>query len=174
MISAAHNKLVQSLDSEAFYSSILKVDLNGQSQDVVLKDLQRHPSKPFIMHFDLLRVSGTDRIKMFVPFHFLGEDVAPGVKAGGTISHHQAGTEIVCEAQDLPEYIEIDVSGMEMGDTIYLSEVQLPKGAELAAQTEDYDAAVVGVHAAKVAEEEDLSETGEEADIGEASTETED
>ena len=173
MISTAHNKLIQNLDQESFYSHILKVDMDGNTQNVVLKDLQRHPSKPFIMHFDLLRVSDTDRIKMFVPFHFLGEDIAPGVKAGGTVSHHQSGTEVICEAQNLPEYIEIDVSTMEMGDTMNLSEVKLPQGVELAAQTDDYDAAVVGVHAAKVAEEASETETGEEG-IGETIAEPED
>ena len=173
MISTAHNKLIQNLDQESFYSHILKVDVDGKTQNVVLKDLQRHPSKPFIMHFDLLRVSDTDRIKMFVPFHFLGEDIAPGVKAGGTVSHHQSGTEVICEAQTLPEYIEIDVSTMEMGDTMNLSEVKLPQGVELAAQTDDYDAAVVGVHAAKVAEEASEDETGEEG-IGETIAEPED
>ena len=167
MVSAAHNKLIQSLDNEAFYSSILKVEVNGQSDNVVLKDLQRHPSKPFIMHFDLLRVSDTDRIKMFVPFHFPGEDVAPGVKAGGMVSHHQSGTDIICQAQNLPEFIEIDVSEMELGDTVHLSEVILPEGVELASLTEDNDVAVVSVHVAKIAEEE-----GEEEVSGETEGET--
>ena len=153
MISTAHNKLAQNLDQEAFYSHILQVEVDGQSENVVLKDLQRHPSKPFIQHFDLLRVSDTDRIKMFVPFHFPGEDVAPGVKAGGMVSHHQPGTDIICQAKDLPEYIEIDVSQMELGDTIHLSEIKLPEGVELAATTQDHDLAVVSVHTAKVAEE---------------------
>ncbi len=155
MVSTAHNTLAQHLDNEAFYSHILKVDVNGQSDNVVLKDLQRHPSKPFIMHFDLLRVSDTDRIKMFVPFHFPGEDVAPGVKAGGIVSHHQPSTEIICQAKDLPEFIEIDISEMEIGDTVHLSEVKLPEGVEFASLTADNDVAVVSVHAAKVAEEEE-------------------
>ena len=172
MISTVHNKLAQNLDQESFYSHILQVEVNGQSENVVLKDLQRHPSKPFIQHFDLLRVSDTDRIKMFVPFHFLGEDVAPGVKAGGMVSHHQPGTDIVCQAKDLPEYIEIDVSQMELGDTTHLSEVMLPEGVELAATAQDHDIAVVSVHTAKVAEEEEgaeiTMEAGEEAEEAES------
>ncbi len=155
MVSAVHNKLARALDNEAFYSHILKVEVNGQSDKVVLKDLQRHPSKPFIMHFDLLRVSDTDRIKMFVPFHFPGEDVAPGVKEGGMVSHHQSGTDIICQAKDLPEYIEIDISEMELGDTVHLSEVKLPEGVELVSLTEDNDVAVVSVHTPKVAEEDE-------------------
>jgi large subunit ribosomal protein L25 len=167
MVSTVHNKLIQKLDNEAFYSHILKVDVDGQSDKVVLKDLQRHPSRPFIMHFDLLRVSDTDRIKMFVPFHFPGEDVAPGVKAGGMVSHQQPGIEIICQAKDLPEYIEIDISEMEIGDTVHLSEVKLPQGVEIASLTEDHDIAIVSVHAAKVEEEEEVSPT-EAGEAGEA------
>jgi len=164
MVSAVHNKLALALDNEAFYSHILKVDVNGQSDKVVLKDLQRHPSKPFIMHFDLLRVSDTDRIKMFVPFHFPGEDVAPGVKAGGMVSHHQPGTDIICQAKDLPEYIEIDISEMELGDTVHLSEVKLPEGVELVSLTADNDVAVVSVHTPKVAEEDEEEEVSTETE----------
>lgn len=175
MISTLHNQLIRHLEQEAFYSHILKVELNGQSDNVVLKDLQRHPSKPFIMHFDLLRVADTDRIKMFIPFHFPGEDIAPGVKAGGLVSHNMTGTEVVCQAKDLPEYIEIDISEMELGGLVHLSEVKLPEGVEIVALSlgEDYDATVVGIHAAKVVEEEtedspvEPGEEVEEEDAGE-------
>jgi len=170
MVSTVHNKLAQRLEQESFYSHILKVEVDGQSDNVVLKDLQRHPSKPFIMHFDLLRVADTDRIKMYIPFHFPGEDVAPGVKEGGIVSHNMTGTEIICQAKDLPEYIEIDISEMELGDLVHLSEIKLPEGVDIVAlaQGEDYDATVVSVHTAKVTEDEDegedLAETGEEAE----------
>ncbi len=157
MVCTVHNKLVLHLENEAFYSQILKVDVEGQSEKVVLKNLQRHPSKPFIMHFDLLRVADTDRIKMFIPFHFPGEEVAPGVKAGGMVSHNLPGTEVICQAKDLPEYIEIDISEMEIGDVVHLSEVKLPENIEIAALAygQDHDTAVVSIHAAKVAEEEE-------------------
>ncbi len=126
--------------------------MNGQSEKVVLKDLQRHPSKPFILHFDLLRVSGADRIKMFIPFHFLGEDIAPGVKAGGLINRNLLGTEIICQAKDLPEYIEVDISHLEIGDVIHLSQVSIPERLEIAilSQGEDYDVSVVSIQAAKI------------------------
>ncbi len=152
MVSTAHNELRQRLENEAFYSHILKANLDGQSEKVVLKDLQRHPSKPFLLHFDLLRVSARDRIKMFIPFHFPGEDVAPGVEAGGVVNRNLPGTEVICQARDLPEYIEIDISNMELGDVIHLSQVIVPEGIEIPTLSlgEDYDVAVVSIQSAKI------------------------
>ncbi len=174
MISTAHNKLEQHLDNEAFYSRILKVELDGQAEKVVLKDLNRHPSKPFINHFDLLRVSDTDRIKMSIPFHFPGEDVAPGVKEGGMVNHNLSVVEVVCMAKDLPEFIEVDISEMEMDSVIHLSEVKLPEGVGIVslAQEGAHDDTVVSIHAAKVAiEEDELTEVSE--DEAEAAPEAE-
>ena len=161
MVSAPHNKLALNLEQEAFYSRILKVNVDGQSEKVVLKDLQRHPSKPFITHFDLLRVSDTDRIKMFIPFHFLGEDIAPGVKAGGIISHNMSDIEVSCLPKDLPEFIEIDISALDMGQSMHLSEVALPKGVELAHAT-DANNPVAAIHSKGGTEEEEPSEASDE------------
>ncbi|WP_457674338.1 50S ribosomal protein L25/general stress protein Ctc [Thiolapillus sp.] len=151
MIATLHNKLLQHLEHEAFYSSIVNVEVDGKVQRVVLKDLQRHPAKPFVLHFDLQRVADTDRIKMNVPLHFVGEENAPGVKAGGAISHAMVDLEIICEAQNLPEYIEVDVSGMEVGDMIHLSDLKLPEGVDIVAlshgDSHDHDELVVAIHA---------------------------
>ncbi|WP_456417204.1 50S ribosomal protein L25/general stress protein Ctc [Thiolapillus sp.] len=160
MIATAHNKLLQHLEHEAFYSSIVEVEASGKKQRVVLKDLQRHPAKPFILHFDLQRVAATDRIKMNVPLHFIGEDDAPGIKAGGTISHALVDLEIICEAQNLPEFIEVDVSGMEVGDMLHLTDIKLPQGVEIVALTHgnehEHDELVVSMQAkTKAAEEEE-------------------
>ncbi|WP_456414042.1 50S ribosomal protein L25/general stress protein Ctc [Thiolapillus sp.] len=160
MIATAHNKLLQHLEHEAFYSSIVEVEVSGKKQRVVLKDLQRHPAKPFILHFDLQRVAATDRIKMNVPLHFIGEEDAPGIKAGGTISHALVDLEIICEAQNLPEFIEVDVSGMEVGDMLHLTDIKLPQGVEIVALTHgnehEHDELVVSMQAkTKAAEEEE-------------------
>ncbi len=170
MIATPHNKLVQHLEHEAFYSSILQLQVDGATERVVLKDLQRHPAKPFILHFDLQRVADTDRIRMRVPLHFLGEEKAPGVKAGGKIHHAVTDVEVICAAKDLPEHIEVDVSGLNVGDMIHLSELQLPEGVEIAALTHgdeaSHDEAVVSIQAdrrAKAAE----GESGEEEAGGE-------
>ncbi len=169
MIATLHNKLLQHLEHEAFYSSIVNVEVDGKIQRVVLKDLQRHPAKPFVLHFDLQRVADTDRIKMQVPLHFVGEESAPGVKAGGTISHAMVDVEVICEAQNLPEYIDVDISGMEVGDMLHLSDLKLPEGVEIVAlshgDAHDYDELVVTIHskgAAAASSEEDEGEAGEE------------
>ncbi len=169
MIAAAHNKLAQHLEHEAFYSSIVEVEVDGKKQRVVLKDLQRHPAKPFVLHFDLLRVAATDRIKMNVPLHFIGEESAPGVKAGGTISRALVDLEIICEAQDLPEYIEVDVSAMEVGDMLHLSDIKLPEDVEIVAMTHgdehEHDELVVAMQAkAKAVDEEETPEAEAETE----------
>jgi len=169
MIATRHNKLVQHLEHEAFYSSIVNVEMDGKVQRVILKDLQRHPAKPFVLHFDLLRVADTDRIKMNVPLHFIGEDVAPGVKThGGTVSHALVDLEVICEAQNLPEYIEVDISSLDIGDALHLSDLKLPEGVEIVAlshgDSHDHDELVVSVHAKiSSAAEETEEETTEQA-----------
>ena len=165
MIATQHNELLLHLEHEAFYSHILTVNLDGKAQKVVLKDLQRHPAKPFVLHLDLLRVSDKDRIKMHVPLHFLNEDTCPGVKAGGKISHVMTDVEVICAAKDLPEFIEVDMAGMNVGDTIHLSELNMPEGVEVLALThgDGHDTGVVAIHAAKGgADEAEEAAEGEE------------
>jgi len=167
MVSTKHNVLLQHLEHEAFYSHILSVNVDGKAQKVVLRDLQRHPAKPFVTHFDLQRVSATERLKMNVPLHFMGEDTAPGVKAGGDVSHNMTDVEIICLAKDLPEYIEVDLSGLDIGDVFHLSGLVLPAGVELTAHIdEEHDLPVAAVHAKRVVveEEEEAGEAGEAAE----------
>ena len=169
MITVKHNELIHALEDEAFYSSILTVDVGGNSQQVVLKDLQRHPAKPFIMHLDLLRISQKTAIKMQVPLHFINEETSPGVKAGGTSSHNMTEVEISCLPADLPEYIEVDCGGLDIGDSIHLTELSLPKGVEIPALAlgEDYDSAVVTILASRASKSEEEEEGGEEIGGGE-------
>ena len=166
MVSAKHNELAHHLENEAFYSHILTIKVGEKdAQKVVLKDLQRHPAKPFILHFDFLRVSDKDQIKMTVPLHFEGEDAAPGIKAGGNLIHSMTELEILCEAQNLPEYITIDISDLDVGDTMHLGQVQVPEGVEILTlvQGGDSETAVVAIQAPKVeTEPEDEAEGGEE------------
>jgi large subunit ribosomal protein L25 len=165
MFATKHNELIRHLDHEAFYSHILTVKVDGKAQKVVLKDLQRHPSKPFVTHVDLLRVAEGDRIKMHVPLHFLNEETAPGVKAGGQVSHTMTDVEVICEAQDLPEFIEVDLGAMAVGDIVHLSQLKLPEGVALVAFSHgdeaDHDAAVVAIHAPRGSAGEETEEEGE-------------
>lgn len=143
-----HKKVLHALQNQAFYSHILTLNIAGERQQAVLKDLQRHHFKKAIFHMDFLRVNATDQITMRVPLHFLGESLAAGVKAGGIISHRQIDVEIRCIASNLPEYIEVDVSQLELNQTLHLSDLKLPKGVELVALTHgsEHDYAVVSIH----------------------------
>jgi len=146
MFSTKENVLMQLLDNEAFYSQIITVELEGgKAQKVVLKDLQRHPARNTATHLDLLRVGDNDRIKMTVPLHFVGQDVAPGAKAGGNFQHVINDIEISCLAKSLPEFISVDVSAMELDEIVHLSDLKLDEGTQVVALTfgEDHDSAVV-------------------------------
>jgi large subunit ribosomal protein L25 len=159
MFATRHNELIHHLEQEAFFSHILSVDVDGTKQKVVLRDLQRHPSKPFIQHVDLLRVRMDEEIRMTVPLHFDGEDDCPGVKAGGTVLHGMSDVEIECLPNDLPEYIAVDVSAMEIDDVIHLSQVTIPKGVTLMEQIdEDNDPMVVTVEVMRAEVEEEPAE----------------
>ncbi len=144
MFSIAHSELLKQLEHEAFYSTLLDLELEGQTTRVVLKDLQRHPAKPFILHIDLQRVSQHETLRMTVPVHFDHEDTCKGVKLGGKIAHNITELEILCLPADLPEFIAIDMSEMAIGDTLHVRELVLPAGVELAHGT-DLDAPVVQV-----------------------------
>ncbi len=165
MITVAHNELIHNLEQEAFYSHILTIELGGQKEKVVLKDLQRHPSKPFILHVDFLRIDEKEAIRVNVPLHFMNEDTAPGVKAGGRVSHMLTEVEVSCLPKDLPEFIEIDLAAVEAGQAVHLSEIKLPEGVEIPAlaQTPVHDLAVVSIQAPRAGGE---TEAGgdEEAD----------
>jgi large subunit ribosomal protein L25 len=166
MFSTNHNELIRHLEQEAFFSHILTVKMDGEEQKVVLRDLQRHPSKPFILHVDLMRVRMDEEIRMTVPLHFKGEDDCPGVKAGGTVLHGMSDLEIECLPADLPEFIEIDVSQMAIDDVVHLSQVSMPKGVTLVEQIdEDNDPVVVTIEVVHVQVEEEEAAEEEAAPV---------
>ncbi len=150
MITLSHQEMLLHLEHEAFYSSILELNIDQKKQQVILKDLQRHPARPFVLHVDFQRVSATETLKTRVPIHFVGEDVCPGIKLGGGVSHHMTDVEISCLPKDLPEFIQIDMSAMQIGDSVHLSEIELPKGVEIPSLAHDielHDMVVVNIHA---------------------------
>ena len=142
--------------------------IQDKPQQVLLKDLQRHPYKAALLHMDFQRVQDTDVVTMRIPIHFINEDVCPGVKSGGIINHHAIDVEIRCQAGQLPEFIEVDLQNVEVDQAIHLSELTLPNGIEIPAlnQGKDHDAPVVSVHLPRQAKE--TSETPEAGD-GESS-----
>ncbi len=153
-----HNKVALALDNEAFYSRILTLKTDGEAERVVLKDVQRHPYKPRILHVDFQRVRSDEKLHMNVPIHFLGGDKAPGAKdAGGLVSHIMSDVEVSCFPDDLPEYLELDISNMQLNDILHLSDIPLPKGVELVALLHDNNKSVVSVHMPRVEQEPDLT-----------------
>ncbi len=168
-----HDDLMHHLENEAFYSHILTVTVDGKVQKAVLKDLQRHPAKPKILHVDFLRVSDKDIINMQVPMHFINEELSVGVKEGGLVSHLLSTIEITCKASDLPEYLQIDLTNLDVGASLHLSDIDLPKGVQITALTHgtDHDLPVVSIHAPKGGgtEEDEAADTAvtEEGDTSE-------
>lgn len=151
-----HKELMKALENEVFYSNILTLDLDGKSEKVVLKDVQRHPYKPRILHLDFLRISDKEKLSMNIQLHFKGGDVAPGVKLkGGVIYHLLSEVEVRCLPADLPEYIEVDLSNLDLDETIHLSDLVLPAKVEIHGLVvgSANDKPVASVHMPRVVEE---------------------
>ena len=163
-ITLDHNKVNNSADFEAFYSHVLEINLDGKVVEVLVKDMQRHPFKPKITHIDFQRVIAGQDVHTNVPLHFVNEDQSAAAKAGGIAEHHVTEIEVTCLPKNLPEFIEVDMAGVEMGQTLHLSDLTLPAGVssvELAKNDEAHDLAVVTVKPAPKAA--DAEEDGEEA-----------
>ena len=175
-LAVGHDEFMHHLEHEAFYSHILTVNVDGKKQKAVLKDLQRHPSKPRMLHIDFLRVSDKDVIHMSIPVHFLNEEESAGVKEGGLVSHLMTTIDIACKASDLPEYLQLDIIEVEVGGSLHLSDIELPKGVEIPALAHgaDHDLPVVSIHMPRAVVEEEPSEAAEgveAAEGGEAAAE---
>jgi large subunit ribosomal protein L25 len=164
-ISLLHSEVLKRLDHEAFYSHILTVNVDGKASKAVLRDMQRHPSKPVIMHMDFQRVDENKPIRVHVPLHFIGEDVARGVKAGGMVSHELIEVEMEVLPHNLPEFIEVDISDLNVGDSLHLTDLNLPESGSLVelARGEGHDQPVVSIHARRGGGDETDEEAGEEA-----------
>jgi len=163
-ITLEHHLMLANLEHESFYTQILDVKCEGQSEKVVLKDLQRHPSKAIIMHMDFQRVSETSKIRMHVPLHFIGEDIAPGVKqAGGSVAHIINHVDVLCLAKNLPEFIEADMSALNIGEALHLTDLKLPEGVELLAlqQGADHNLTVAIINKPRGESEDDDGATEE-------------
>ncbi len=150
------------VDNEVFYSSVVSLKVDGKAEKVIVRDMQHHPFKVDVMHMDFQRIDPKHVMHIHVPIHFIGEEKSPGIKSGGILSHVATEVEVECLPKDIPEFIEVDVSALETGDSIHLTEMKLPKGVELMAlkQGGDHDTAIAAIHAPKVAAAAD--EEGEE------------
>lgn len=140
-----HDDIFHATENEAFFSHIITLNIDNTKEKAVIKDLQRHPAKPFIVHADFLRVKENEAIVVNVPIHFINEEKCVGVKLhGGNILKTLTEIEVSCLPKDLPEYIEVDMLNVDVGDTVHLSDVTLPEGVTSVALThgEDSDLSV--------------------------------
>ncbi len=148
-ITLQHNEFIHQLENEAIYTQVLSLKVGKKKEDVILRDLQRHPFKNLVMHADFLRIDQKKEIHVSVPLHFVNEDKCYGVKTeGGLLNHLQSEIEIMCLPKDLPEYLEVDVTELKLGESLHLSDIKLPKGIQIVALThgEDHDTGIAAVH----------------------------
>ena len=130
-ISLAENQLVRHLQDEQFYSAIINLKLDSGSEKVLLRDLQRHPARPVVLHADLLRVNSKEKVKITVQLHYINEESAAGVKLdGGRVTKSMMDVEIYCLVKDIPEFIEVDLIDLKMGESVHLSDLKLPKNVD--------------------------------------------
>ena len=182
-ISILEKDIAKASEVPGFATQILSISISGKEQNVIVKEIQRHPATQRVLHADLMRVDPDTKISISVPVRFINEDKCVGVKMhGGVVSHLINDIDITCLASNLPEYLEVDVEALDIGDSIFLSALILPEGVEIPslALGEDRDQAVVSVAEAKVLEiepevvEPEEGEEGEETSADESETDSED
>ncbi len=153
-ISLLAKELAKLLENEAAFSHVLSLNVAGTQENVLIKALQRHPAKGYVVHADFVRVVAGQKLTAHVPLHFINEASSVGVKQqGGEVSHTISEVEVSCQPQDLPEFIEVDLAKVEVGQIVHLSDIKLPKGVELVALAHGNDLAVANIHASRVKDE---------------------
>ena len=180
-IAINHDVLFHSLEEENFHSAVIVINTDGNKEQAILKDVQRHPHKANILHADFQRVDFNKPIVISMPIHFEGEDECVGVKIdGGMINHLITSVEVTCLPKDLPERIEVDVSNLQKNESLHLSDIQLPEGVELTAlmydESETHDLAIVSVSARRVEtiveEEQEAAVKADEEDQEKSASDT--
>ena len=173
-ITLVHKDVMKALENEAFYSHIITLNVDGKSEEVIVKDVQRHPAKPIVLHMDFLRVNKNTVLHTKAPIHFTNEDICVGVKvSGGIIAHSMTELDIHCLPKNLPEYIEVDMTNVDLGQTLHISDIILPKGVESVALSHgaDHDLPVVSINKPKAERIEDDAPVAPETDTEESSEE---
>ena len=169
--------LVKAMEQQAFFSQIIQLRIDGESEQAVLRDLQRHPASEKVLHVDFMRVRADRPIQISVPLRFLNEDNCVGVRqSGGNISHNLIEVEITCLPADLPASLDIDVENLDLGQALHLSDLELPEGVSIVAlaSVEEHDTPVVSIQAPRggLEDEEEPGEEelleGEEETLGDA------
>ncbi len=169
-IAVNHDVLFHSLEKEEFHSAIIVINTDGKKEQAILRAVQRHPHKINILHADFQRVDDNKLLTMSMPIHFIGEEDCIGVKnSGGMLTHLINDVELSCMPKDLPERIELDVSNLDLNESLHLTDIKLPEGVNITALMHDdevdHDLAVVSVMESRVETEEE-----DEADVAESET----
>ena len=172
-LSLEENRIRKQIENEAFAAHILTVKVEGEGEEsqAVLKSVHRHPATERVLHMDFQRISASSEIHMHVPLHFVNEEDCPGKRAGGIVTHLLVEVEVGCLPKDLPEYIEVDMSPLDVGDAVHLSELILPEGVHIMAlaHNPDNDQPVVSVqHPQKLEPEPELEVEEDELEVAEA------
>lgn len=176
-VTLKHNEVVKHLENEQFYSSLLMLSVDGAEPiRTILRDVQRHPFKQQILHMDFQRVVAGAELQISVPLHFTGEDKCPGVKEeAGIVSHNENEVLVSCRPRDIPEFIEVDMSALHVGESVHLSSLVMAEGVRLVDLKEagdDSDRAVGSIVAPRVVQE--VEDTDEDAGEGAATDESKD
>jgi large subunit ribosomal protein L25 len=152
MLELNHNEVIKHLDHEAVYSHVLDVTIDGKTEKAILKGVQRHPAKVQILHLDFQRVSMSEAVKVHVPLHFINEATSVGSKKGGIVAHAMVDVEVTCLPSVLPEYLEVDLINLDIGESLHLSDIVLPEGIEIVAlaQGHEHDLPIVSMMHPKV------------------------
>lgn len=156
MLLLNHNEVIKHLAHEAVYSHVLDINVDGKAEKAVLKGVQRHPAKFQVLHMDFLRVTMSETLKVHVPLHFINEQASIGGKKGGIVAHAMIDVEVSCLPSALPDYIEVDLAGLDIGESIHLSDIILPAGIEIVAlaQGPEHDHPVASMMASKASKDE--------------------
>lgn len=162
-LSLSHKDIQHALTTEGVFSQVLQLVVDGSPEKVIIKALQRHPYKKQILHIDFMRVNSTDKLTISTPIHLVGQDICPGLKAGGILSQPTVSIEISCLPNHLPESLTLDISTMKVGQVIHLSDLELPAHVELAHPIEDdeHNHAVCSISDSK---NEEASNAGSDAE----------
>ncbi len=175
LVSVKHNEIFHSLENEAFHSSIISLNIDGKKEKAILRDYQMHPFKPVVMHVDFQRISAREKINISVPLHALNAEECPGVKLNhGVATHNLTEIEINSLPADIPEYLEVDLTDLDVGDSVHLSDIKLPEGVEIVALANDgEDLAVVTIVGVRASQGEGVAAAAEETAEAEAPEEGE-
>jgi large subunit ribosomal protein L25 len=156
MLLLSHNEVIKHLTHEAVYSHVLDIKVDGKTEKAVLKGVQRHPAKFQVLHLDFLRVTMSEALKVHVPLHFINEQTSVGGKKGGIVAHAMIDVEVSCLPIALPDYIEVDLAGLDIGESVHLSDIVLPAGVEIVAlaQGPEHDHPVASMMASKASKDD--------------------